>query len=391
MLSTLGTSGAPTFVAKPPVDDTGGSVWTTRTSTSLFVRLLPDPMNPDRCGYRYDLGAVREHGESCCWRPVWNGGPRCVWHAREAEKPRDALEAVRPTPGERLDGAVLRGVSLSRTGWFRDCVLVGADFTGADIAGADFTGADLRQATLRDVRAPRATFRRANVEDAVFRSADLRDVEFVHTRVYRANFSNVLTNMGTDFGKRVVYETALERGGVVDVTAAVESALWTYRELQRLFEENANRELTRQYYIREMDLRRRDAWRKREYLSILRAEGARWTMRYGVSPWRVIWTSAIVIVGCSLLFPVTGGLVETGDGTTIRYAILDPADPVPTWALRVFLKSLYFSVVTFATLGYGDIQPIGAWARAIAGFEALAGSLLLAMLVFVLTWRYSRR
>lgn len=48
-------------------------------------------------------------------------------------------------------------------------------------------------------------------------------------------------------------------------------------------------------------------------------------------------------------------------------------------------KSLYFSVVTFATLGYGDIQPIGTVARFLAGIEALLGALLAALLVFVLT------
>ncbi|MFC7197045.1 ion channel [Halosimplex aquaticum] len=46
--------------------------------------------------------------------------------------------------------------------------------------------------------------------------------------------------------------------------------------------------------------------------------------------------------------------------------------------------------MTFATLGYGDIQPIGAWARFLAGTLSIVGSLLSALLVFVLarlvTW-----
>ncbi len=46
---------------------------------------------------------------------------------------------------------------------------------------------------------------------------------------------------------------------------------------------------------------------------------------------------------------------------------------------------LYFSVVTFATLGFGDISPVGSFARFLAGVESLFGSLLLALLVYVLT------
>lgn len=43
-------------------------------------------------------------------------------------------------------------------------------------------------------------------------------------------------------------------------------------------------------------------------------------------------------------------------------------------------EALYFSVVTFTTLGYGDLAPIG-WGRAVAGTEALAGLFLAALLV----------
>lgn len=345
-------------------------------------------MPVSRCRYEYDASAVEDQGTACCWRPVWDDRNRCLWHANEGGKPRDALEASRPEPGERLDGAILRGVSLSNVTWLRQCTLVGADFTDASLAGVDFTDADLRRATFRDVNAHGATFRRADVEDAIFMFADLRGADFRETRLYRAIFTDVRVNRETQFGSRVVYETQFEESDeAAESSSFVESATWTYRELQRIFEENAEPRRVQRYFVREMDLRRRDAWRRRDYLGIVRAEGARWIMRYGISPWRIMGTSALVILGCGLLFPVTGGIVETGDGSPITYAIQDPADPQPTWALTVLFRSIYFSVVTFATLGYGDIQPIGGWARAIAGLESLVGSLLLALLVFVLTWR----
>ena len=41
--------------------------------------------------------------------------------------------------------------------------------------------------------------------------------------------------------------------------------------------------------------------------------------------------------------------------------------------------------MTFATLGFGDIQPVFIPARIVAGVEALLGQLLMALLVFVLT------
>ena len=55
---------------------------------------------------------------------------------------------------------------------------------------------------------------------------------------------------------------------------------------------------------------------------------------------------------------------------------------------------IYFSIVTFTTLGYGDLHPVGT-ARAIAAAEALLGymcmGLLIGVIVFLLTRRYFER
>ena len=43
--------------------------------------------------------------------------------------------------------------------------------------------------------------------------------------------------------------------------------------------------------------------------------------------------------------------------------------------------ALYFSLVTFTTLGYGDIVPVSGAARVFAGFEAIVGQLYVAIIV----------
>jgi tetratricopeptide (TPR) repeat protein len=54
-----------------------------------------------------------------------------------------------------------------------------------------------------------------------------------------------------------------------------------------------------------------------------------------------------------------------------------------------FPEGLYFSVVTFATVGYGDYLPLG-WIRAVAVFEALSGIILMPLFLVALTRRYLR-
>lgn len=336
-----------------------------------------------RCGYEQPVITKENVGAVCCWRPVWEDHERCVWHADESEKPRKAFEAHPPERGERLDGAILRGAFLTDADWLIGGTLIGADFSNAIVRSTDFTGADLR----------RARFQNADARDSVFDDANIEDAEFVYTQIQGASFEGTLfervlfqgahADRKTRFGDRVAYENALET--TPEGAAAAEAAIWTYKELQHLFDENALPETERQYYLRERDLRRRTAWMRGRYARVLRLEGARWVTRYGTSPSRVIASSLVLIVACALLYPLTDGIREVATGTVIAYPLSDPTGMPPGRLLSILFTSLYFSVITFGTLGYGDIRPIGTAARALASIESLLGALLLALLVYVLT------
>lgn len=334
-------------------------------------------MADSRCGHVAELTTIEGKGAVCCWRPVWEDRERCIWHADEAGKPRGVLEDHAPERGERLDGAVLRDAPLAEVTWLAEQSLVRADLSGADLSRADLSGADLRRAELFGVDADGATFVDANLEDADLTEADLRGADLSGALTYRAQFEDVRVNRATDFGEQSPYD--------LGVDADVDPAMWTYQTFERVFEANALTRLSYQQYVRKKDVQRRAAWRARAYFDALRLEGARFVTGYGRSPTRVIAVSALVILLAAVVYPLTGGLQPTATENPITYRVRDPTEASRGWLLVVFLESLYFSVVTFATLGYGDIQPIGAAARALAGAEALAGSLLMALFVFVLT------
>lgn len=342
-------------------------------------------MPDDRCGHTAQLSGIEDAGAVCCWRRTWNGADRCLWHTAETV-PLAAYREQRPTPGERLDGADLRGAPLAGTGFLAGCSLIGADFTDAVLDGTDLTGADLRRTTFRDVDARQASFTATNLHDAVFIFVDLRGADFTDARLYRARLTDVRVDLETSFGESAAYEEAVDAEMPADqVRSLTDSAEWVYRELQRVYDENAFPERVRANYLREMDLRRRQAWAVGDYLRALKLAGSRWVMRYGTSPWRVVGASLVLIAVCAVLYPLTGGIREIRGDALITYRIEDPSATPWRVLVTAFFKSLYFSVVTFATLGYGDIQPIGSWARLIAGVEALLGALLMALLVFVLT------
>jgi uncharacterized protein YjbI with pentapeptide repeats len=53
-------------------------------------------------------------------------------------------------------------------------------------------------------------------------------------------------------------------------------------------------------------------------------------------------------------------------------------------------KSMYFSAITFSTIGYGDYQPVGLWTMFFAAIEGIIGVLLMSTFLVTLTRKYLR-
>ena len=52
---------------------------------------------------------------------------------------------------------------------------------------------------------------------------------------------------------------------------------------------------------------------------------------------------------------------------------------------------MYYSVVTFATLGFGDIVPLDKGARAVVGAEVILGYIMLGGLISIFANKLARR
>ena len=88
----------------------------------------------------------------------------------------------------------------------------------------------------------------------------------------------------------------------------------------------------------------------------------------------VFWASA-VIAACALTY---------GSSSAITHSVTRES-------LSGFGPSLYFSLVTFSTLGYGDWQPkAGSSVSYLAAAEATTGAFLMALFVVAVAKRWGR-
>jgi hypothetical protein len=128
-------------------------------------------------------------------------------------------------------------------------------------------------------------------------------------------------------------------------------------------------------------------------------------MGYGVLPLRVVVSSLVIIFLFALVYlmssefaPQRFGEIRSTQPDTLVAADRKGDPPaagsiVPEWVrntLGRFVECLYFSVVTFTTLGYGDFVPTN-WLRWVAGLEALVGACMMSMFIVTIARRIIRR
>jgi len=329
--------------------------------------------------------------------------------------------------GKRLYGVDLSGADLKDAN-ISDAKLNGSNLSGANLDGANIVGADLEntnlaQTSLEQSNSIRANLINANLQETELQGALLRDIRM---------------DRNTKFGGH--YADELDGGTSEDF----DKAAWSLRQIQRLFEENAFPEKAREAKVERKDLRRRENWAKAPIpspiQSVVAAEkhavgkvkrGAKrlvsgsedeeddhdapeidrplnvdekggfsalrsWAWlavsgfisRYAESPRRVVGVSLLTIVAFGFAYPFFGGM-ETSASSGTQYAFYTTTFTLPGWAEELFYN-LYFSAVTFTTLGYGDIQPATPATQTLASIQSFFGALLMALLVYVFGRRSTR-
>jgi Ion channel/Pentapeptide repeats (9 copies) len=109
---------------------------------------------------------------------------------------------------------------------------------------------------------------------------------------------------------------------------------------------------------------------------------------YGEKVTRPLLSGIVIILVFAFLFLITG-IQSTVDPMTIKGNMQELA------TLNVSLIDrmgycVYFSAVTFATLGYGDFRPAGSLSRVLANVESLFGIVLGATFAVALAKKYTR-
>ena len=247
-------------------------------------------------------------------------------------------------------------------------------FQHADLYRANFSNAHLYSVDFRNSILMKANFDGANLHGANLENANLLGVSLHKTRLDNIHW-----------GERVLQENlaikAEGKGNMDEAHTLYQEAEETYRNLRLHLEKAGLPENAGHFFHREMLMRRKQLPR----YSFARGISLLVDLfsGYGEKPLRVVLFSMTLILLCACFYFFSSGILHQGDyiGFHSSKSFADN--------LSEFVSCLYFSVVTFTTLGYGDLTPTGA-TRALAAIEAFSGSFTMALFVVVFVKKMTR-
>ncbi len=308
-----------------------------------------------------------------CHGPKLDDCDFCYWHdSREPKTENDLIQRLeaRAKTGEPMIGFSLRGADLSGINLVNKHKKEGFKLTNSDLYHCNLSKAHLFHIDLSNSSLMKADLCGANINCACLEGVNLLGVKLDGSK---------LDNI--DWDKQITQEQQAKKASDPALRMDYyEQAEEIYRNLRKTTESQGLFELAGYFFQREMIMRRFQLPKR----SLKRALSKIVDLfcGYGEEPARVVGFSLITILSFAFLFFFVG--ITDGESSIG----LSSEQPI-NHNIRNFFQCLYFSVVTFTTLGYGDLSPLG-MARAFAAIEAFAGSFILALFVVVFVKKMTR-
>lgn len=284
---------------------------------------------------------------------------------------------------EIADGIDLRGAPLAGfdfriivhdgdDGFFEEfAVISNIHFEGANLKHCKFQDGKIINCSFENAILIHSDFRNSTINNCSFNESDLMGIGLHGAKIIDCNFtdcslrdvtlSGAITDEKTTFGKTL----KSEQDGNLHF-ASIE-----YRQIKQLYKNSSLHHIADAYHYKEMTAKRKN---------IKKSSPKRWLnyifgdllCKYGTSYTRVFLWSLFIVVFCAFLLNLNKSLLY--NNLTVEASFLD---------------ALYFSLVSFTTLGYGDFHATGMM-RFIAGAEAFAGAVLMSLFTVIVARRIIR-
>lgn len=313
--------------------------------------------------------------EGCIDTPLY-GASFCWNHIADKEGYRVQLSEM-IARGSALNGANFSKANLSKANLsgavLFDANMEGTELLGANLSRCDLThcvlrGADLTKADISDSRLWNADLRGAKMAEANLRGADLWNASLFKVRLWRTDFAGArsLTRKNFSADAKFFSDPMINEEGLL-------SAEESYRDLKSYFLSNGMYGDAGWASFKEKTMERL-IFKKNRDITYLPSMLMNILCGYGEKPHRIVISSISTI----LIFALAYLLFNAIESSISKDYVMRLSDYI------------YYSTVTFTTVGYGDFIPkASGFFRLLAAGEAFIGTFLTGLFIFTLARKYS--
>jgi hypothetical protein len=320
------------------------------------------------CNYNDPEGYICEEEAS-------NNG-YCYWHDHSVDKTGSDVKQALVDFAD--SGGLTRGICLKNADLSHIDLVNHHDKKGYDFSYADLYRSNLFGAHLFNIKLSKASLMKADLKSAKLNCANLELTNLLGVKWKGCKIENII--IGNKLSQEILAKKSLKDKNIEEAIDYFEQAEEVYRDLRKHSEQEGIFTLSGDLIQKELTMRRMQM--PKYSIKRLTSKIVDLFCGYGEAPLRIVGISMLLILFCAILYTFTGLNYQ---GEFLAYS----ANQTPVENFDFFLSSLYYSVVTFTTLGYGDFTPIGI-SRAIAAIEAFTGSFTIALFVVVFVKKMTR-
>jgi len=263
------------------------------------------------------------------------------------------------------DGESLSGIQLKLAD-MKNAKLVNADLSNTDLTRADFSGASLYGVNLEG-----ANLFKTNLEGANLKAANLKNCNMLGADFTNCKLNNIDWGNDNKVINEIEAENALTSSNANAANEKYKESEDIYRLLKMSLQAQSLGEDAGKMFLREMIVKRKQL----PFFSPLRIahKFAHLAFGYGEKIGNILYSIITVIIISAIIYGIEG--VSYGDYTLGFWGDVEQFGGI----LYVVGNLLYFSVVVFSTVGFGEIVPIGPLGKSMMMFEGIAGGLILSI------------
>ena len=277
--------------------------------------------------------------------------------------------------------AYFEGANLERANFVRASDLYKTHFKGANLFGSNFKGAYIIKTYFRKVNLTLAILSNCFIEGVKFYDctfditefdySEIKDIDWGNSKINKRYFKNL---QPPDYGLGFKDYTALMETYITLKNQFNKNGLYNDMSWAYLKEKESLRLHYKQYIIGEEKIYIHD--RTKFFFKLLWEYILFFLFGYGEKPWHILGWSFLTIIIFGLIYKITNAI-----GSSLQ----DIDTGVTFW------RSLYFSTITFTTVGFGDFHPLRDIPRIFVMTEAALGLFFYSLFVFTFGRRIAGR